>query len=265
MSERPTQPVCLEHLAWPAIQEMQEAGRRMLLLPIGATEQHGPHLPINTDTIIADACARAASEATGVPVLPPLVYTVSMGHTAHWPGTFSLTHETFLRTIRELADWAVATGWTKLLLINAHFGNDATLRAAVERIRLDHLGRLQIGLRHTFSLTPTIWQYFISDADDLHANQAETDLLLHLAPEHVWMERVADDPDRTADTIFSYPVVQTSRNGVTGAPSRGTAERGRSLFAEMTHALTKIARQAQLEQPPLPAGPDDAWPHGAPL
>ncbi|MEM9281452.1 MAG: creatininase family protein [Verrucomicrobiota bacterium] len=241
----------LETLPWPEVADACEAAGGFLMLPIGATEQHGPHLPINCDTVIADSVCAYASRSTETPMLPALSVTVSSGHTAKWPGTFSLSHETFLHSVEEIAEWAATTGWEKLLLVNSHFGNDATLRVAVEKIRLTHLGKLQVGLRNTFQLTPAIWEYFVSDADDLHANKAETDLMLHLTPDLVRMDQVEDDPDRTDGTIFSYPVAQTSLNGVTGRPSLGSAERGKKLFEEMGEALSTIIRSAKNEVAPL--------------
>jgi len=243
----------LEELPWPEVAKVRDHCGGFLILPIGATEQHGPHLPISCDTIIAEQVCTYAAAKTGVPLLPSLAFTVSSGHTSKWPGTFSLRHETFIATIQEIATWAVATGWTKLLLVNSHFGNDASLRVAIEKIRLEFLGQLQIGLKNTFQLSDEIWSYFISDADDLHANKAETDLLLHLTPELVRMDLVEDDPDRTEGTVFSYPVAQTSLNGITGKPSLGDAVRGESLFIEMGEALVGFIETAKSETPPLDA------------
>ncbi len=246
-----SKPIRLEELSWAAIQALQQSGCDFLIVPVGATEQHGPHLPINTDTVIARAICDYASARTGVPVLPALSYTVSIGHTERWPGTFSLFHETFIHTIREIAAWAVATGWRRILFVNSHFGNDASLRVAVDRLRFDFVNSLQVATRNTFNLTPSIWNYFISDAEDLHANKAETDLMLHLAPDTVRMDLAEDDPDRTGGKVFNYMVALTSTNGVTGAASQGTAERGRELFLEMGEALTEIVERARFESAPL--------------
>jgi creatinine amidohydrolase len=250
------EPIFLESLPWPEVGALRERNGGLLLLPLGATEQHGPHLPICTDTLLASAACAHASAKTGVPVLPPLAYTVSAGHTAKWPGTFSLLHETFIASLRQIAAWCAATGWQRLLLVNSHFGNDASMRAAVDQIRLEHLGRLQIAARSTYQLTPEIWRAFIADAADLHANKAETDLLLHLAPELVRTDRLpaADDPDRTEDSVFAYPVAQTSLNGVTGFPSRATAEDGAALFAQIGEALAALVERAKTDKPPL--GPE---------
>lgn len=244
-------PCQLDRLSWTELAEHRDAGAGLVLLPFGATEQHGPHLPVNTDTVIAERVCLEAGAKSGVLVLPAVAYTVSSGHTRKWPGTFSLRHETFIDLVCEIATWVSSGGWSRLLFVNSHFGNDASLRVAVERIRLEHLGRLQVGLKHTFLLTPAIRDYFVSDADDLHANRAETDLMLHLAPGTVRMDLVEDDPDRTAGTVFSHPVSQTSLNGVTGTPSLGDAERGASLFGEMVAALVSVIETAKTEEPPL--------------
>ncbi|GAA5482677.1 creatininase family protein [Haloferula sargassicola] len=248
-------PVLLENLAWPELGEIRDRTGGLLLLPLGATEQHGPHLPVAMDTLLAEAVCYAASARTGAPVMPALRYTVSQGHTPKWPGTFSLRHETFIATLRELAAWAVATGWKRLLLVNAHFGNDAPARVAVDQLRLSYLGRLQVGLVHVFHLGDGTREAYFSDADDLHANRAETSLMFHLHPDLVHMDRLAgaDDPDRTAGTVFSHPVAQTSLNGVTGKPSDATAEEGERLFTAMTAALVETIGRAGGEEPPLAA------------
>ncbi len=248
-------PILLENLAWPEISALREENGGLLLLPLGATEQHGPHLPVAMDTLLAEAACHAASALTRVPVLPALRYTVSQGHTPKWPGTFSLRHETFIASLREITAWAVATGWRKILFINAHFGNDAAARVAVDQLRLTHLGNLQIGLIHVFKLTDAIWAEYTQDAEDLHANQAETALMLHLHPDLVHLDRLStsDDVDRTRRGVFSYPVAQTSLNGVTGYPSRATAEQGKILFEGMVTALTCQIELAIAEHFPLGA------------
>ena len=246
----PRGPLLLEALAWP---EAQETIDDVLLLPVGATEQHGPHLPLNTDTVIAMAACAYTSAQTGAPVLPALNYTVSLGHTEKWPGTFAVFHETLMNGVREIARWAVAAGWKRLLLVNSHFGNDAPLRCAVDRLRFDLTGRLFIATRNTWQLNAAIAERFTHDAADWHANEAETSLLLFLAPETVHEERVAKagDPDRTAGCVFPHMVAHTSTNGVTGAPALASSARGAELIREIGEALADLVRRARTEEPPL--------------
>lgn len=247
-------PLLLENLAWPDIADLRGKNGGLLLLPLGATEQHGPHLPVAMDTLLSEAVCHAVSARTSVPVMSALRYSVSQGHTAKWPGTFSLRHSTFLAVLRDLAEWALATGWKRLLLVNGHFGNDAPARVAVDQLRLAFEGRFHVGLRHVYQLTPEIWKTYTEDAADLHANRAETSLMLHLHPDKVHRDRMmsADDPDRTIGTVFSHPVARTSLIGVTGTPSEATSEEGSRLFAEMVDALDADVRRAIVEEPPLP-------------
>lgn len=243
-------PVLWEAMTWPRIEAMREDGE-LVLLPIGATEQHGPHLPVCTDTAIATAVCAYASALTRVPVLPTLAYGVSVGHTEHWHGTVSLLHETLIQGVRELCSWLIAKDWRRILIVNSHFGNDASLRVAIDRLRFDHAERLQIGLVNTWAVSPAVQRYFVSDAQDLHANKAETDLMLYLDPESCDMDAVEDDEDRTEGLVFSYLVPRTSTNGVTGRPSEGTAEMGRKLLIEMGDALADIVARGRVEQAPL--------------
>jgi creatinine amidohydrolase len=219
-------------------------------------------LPIGTDTIIAEALCKEACRRAGVPWAPALAYTSSGGHTTKWPGTFSLTPKTFIDTLVQWARWAEATGWKKILFVNAHAGNGAPLRVGVDQVRLELLGKIQVGWIDSFTMTPDIEGAFTRDADDLHANAAEADLLLHLLPESVDHAAFpqADDPDRTAGKVFCYPVSQTSLNGTTGQPSLGSAEAGRELFALMVRELTRRLLLALEETPPLPP---EEW-HGVP-
>jgi len=253
-ADLPNRPVWLASLAWPDIQDLVDAGESLLLLPVGATEQHGPHLPCDTDTVIAEAVCGLASALTGAPVLPALGYGVSLGHTEKWPGTFSLFHQTLIAAVREIAGWAAATGFTRLIAVNGHCGNDAALRVAVDRIRHDHAGTFFAAVRNAFALTPVIAAEFSADAADWHANRAETELMLAVAPDRVRLDRVADsdDPDRTGGTVFPHLVAHTSRNGVTGQPSSADPARGSRLLREMGDALAEIITRARTESPPIP-------------
>jgi creatinine amidohydrolase len=244
------EPVYVETLAWPDVPAITGD---VLLLPVGALEQHGPHLPLNTDTVIARSTCAYASALTSAPVLPALPYTVSIGHTEKWPGTFAIFHETLMQTVREIARWAMASGWKKLLLVNSHFGNDASLRCAVDRLRFDFAGEFMVASRNTWQLSPEIQARFSHDAADWHANEAETSLLMFLAPETVRMDRIpnADDPDRTTGCVFPHMVAHTSTNGVTGTPSLATAAKGEALISDMGRALAALIDAARRETAPL--------------
>lgn len=245
-------PVCWEDLAWPDIADALARSAGLVLWPVGATEQHGPHLGTGTDTLIADRLARAVSASTGAPVLPALPLGCSMAHSRRWPGTLSLTPETLVAVVRETGEWLHASGVRRLLLVNGHVGNAAPLRCAVEHLRAGCPG-LMVGVVLAGTVSPRVAGIFSADADDWHANAAETSLLLHLRPEAVRAERVAsaDDPDRTGGCVFAHPVQHTSRNGVTGRPSEAAAGEGARLFDLMVDDLAALVERARAESPPL--------------
>jgi len=238
-------------MTWPEVQAMRDGGTDLCLLPLGATEQHGPHLPLNTDSLFAAAFCAYASAKTGVPVLPTVEYGCSLGHTDRWPGTLSLFPETLSATVGEIAGFLIRTGFKRLLIVNSHWGNTASLRCAIDRVRFEHTGRFQIGLRSTFDITRSVWAQFTDDGEDFHANRAETALMMYLAPELVRRDQIRDDPDRTAGKVFTYVVPQTSTNGLTGHPSRATASDGKKLFREIGDALAALVAAAKVEEPPL--------------
>src|ERR1700693_3336512 len=123
-----TGPVRWEDLTWPEVEDL--VARRpseVALLPIGATNQHGPHLPTGTDTIIATGLCNAVSARTGAPVLPSVTVGCSYGHGTALPGTLSLTPGRLASVVTDVVGWLAASGVRRVLAVNGHFGNQASL------------------------------------------------------------------------------------------------------------------------------------------
>lgn len=243
-------PVLWSELTWEEVRALREAGREMAILPVGSTEQHGPHLPLNVDTLSAEVVASAVSARTGVAVLPALPFGCALGHTRHWPGTLSLSPETLSRVVVELLEDVVSYGFSRLLILSGHVSNAAPLRSALETLRERHPD-LQIAQKHVCEASARVKAIYEPDADDWHANAAETALMMHLAPASVRTGRVFDDPDRTRDLVFSYTVPKTSRAGHTGSPTLATPEMGAQLFELLIEDWTAWVKRALSEQAPL--------------
>ncbi|MFZ0828416.1 MAG: creatininase family protein [Verrucomicrobiia bacterium] len=245
-------PLLWETLTWEEIGSLRRTGVDLCLLPAGATEQHGPQLGVGMDTRNATALCQAVSRLTGVPVLPALAYGCSLGHSRRWPGTIALQPQTLTGVLVELFDWLEGAGFKRLLIVNGHVGNAAPLRCAVEIIRSRWDDAL-VRVCNVAELSPRVRAEYFADAEDWHANAAETSLMLAGAPELVRQEKLAaaDDPDRTGGLVFPHPVNRTSRNGVTGFPSRATREQGEKLFNFMVEDLAALVRRALMERPPL--------------
>jgi creatinine amidohydrolase len=223
-----------------------------VLLPCGATEQHGPHLGTGMDTDLASHVCTEVSALTRVPVLPALSYGCSLGHSHRWPGTLALQPQTLIALVTDIGDWLYRAGFHRLYLINAHVTNSAPLRCALEILR-SRYDDFMVALINTAEVSPRVRRAFFADAEDWHANAAETSLMMALTPKLVRPENISasDDPDRTRGLVFAHPVNRTSTNGVTGTPSRATAAQGKRLFRWIVTDLTKLVRHGQHEMPPL--------------
>lgn len=247
------------HLTWEEIGRLPvQRGSDAVILPVGATEQHGPHLGTAMDSVLAEKLCSAVSVRTQVPVLPLLPYGCSLGHSRRWPGTIALSPQTMISLVTEIGDWVHASGFHRLLLVNSHVTNAAPLRCALEVLR-SRYDDLAVAVINTATLSPRVARAFSADAADWHANAAETSLMLAVAPELVRTRKIrsADDPDRTKDLVFAHPVNRTSKNGVTGSPSRASLPHGRRLFGWMVDDLSKLVRRGIREQPPLSAKYND--------
>lgn len=246
-------PVIWENLTWKEIGALAASGIDLALLPVGATEQHGPHLAVGMDTVCARRLAHAVSTETGVPVLPALPYACSLGHSRRWPGTIALQPQTLVETVVQIFEWMHACNFRRLIMINGHVSNFAPLRCALEIIR-SRFDDAMAAVKNVAEISARVRAEFFADAQDWHANAAETSLMLALEPQLTRPAELSssDDPDRTGALIFSHPVNRTSINGVTGFPSRATAEQGERLFAWMVEDLAAQVRTAMTEEPPLP-------------
>ncbi|KQQ15687.1 creatininase [Methylobacterium sp. Leaf121] len=253
MSALPTLPLLWSDRTWEEIPGDLEAVAGAALLPIGATEQHGPHLGCGMDFVLADLLCRAVSARTRVPMLPALPYGCSLGHSRRWPGTIALDPVVMTELVRQIGSQAYHSGVRRLFLVNAHVTNAAPLRCALELLRATH-DDLMVALVNTATVSERVRTAHFIDAEDWHANRAETALMQAQAPALVREDRIvdADDPDRTQNLVFAHPVNRTSRNGVTGSPSQANAAEGAELFAWMVEDLTALVRRGLTETPPLP-------------
>lgn len=242
----------IRHLAdLPAPDAAAALGERSVLIqPIGAMEQHGPHLPLATDVIVATEMAERVVAARGEELdlwlLPPLAYGRSDEHTwAH--GTISLRATTLLAVLDDLGRSVANLPARRLAFLNGHGGNTQLLGVALRELRVAH------GLM-TFLLHPGVPRDSggaEGDAGELgmgvHAGRDETSVMLHLRPELVDMSRAARTvPEGLAANRHvrfggEVPFGWTSRDlhpsGVIGDPTLASAERGAALVQAMVERL----------------------------
>ena len=206
----------LAELTWP--EAARAASGAVLAVPLGATEQHGPHLPVSTDTDIAVALVEGlASARDGVVGAPPLTYG-SSGEHAGFAGTLSIGQAALELVIVELVRSAGPV-FTRVLLVCAHGGNRAPLQRAERRLRDE--GR-------------AVRAWLPRWSGDAHAGRLETSLMLAIAPDRVRLERaaagaVAPLPE-LMPALVAGGVAAVSANGVLGDPAGASADEGRALL-----------------------------------
>ena len=197
----------------------------ILAIPVGSCEQHGPHLPLGTDSIIAEALCANLSAANARVFIGPTLSVTSSGEHAGFAGTLSIGAQVTASTIVELvrsAEWAHS-----VVLVNGHGGNASATRAAVATL-------------HAESRRVTDWWPHIAGGD-AHAGQIETSLMLHLAPHLVDMGRAEVGDLRPlpeiADDLISSGMRSVTSNGVLGDPRGASREDGEQLFTRLVDQL----------------------------
>lgn len=228
--------------------------RTPVLVPVAATEQHGEHLPLGTDSIVIEAILDRLDVSFGDCLL--IAPTLTVGCSAHhmaFPGTLTLSHETFRLWVADVVESIVAHGFNRIVLLNSHGGNSAICSVLGE----------QLGQRHARAeiLTASWWTVAASRLKKLqdgplgsvgHACEFETSIIQSVAPQTVDMSSAVDDgiQHRPASMHFDMlhgpaascyrPFDKLSGSGVFGSPSLASAEKGERVLAETAEALHEL-------------------------
>ncbi|HEV7277403.1 MAG TPA: creatininase family protein [Devosiaceae bacterium] len=225
--------------------------RTVVILPIGSLEQHGNHMPLGTDSMLAEAVARAvARDRDHVVVLPCPAYGFSAHH-MRFPGSVTLRAETLMAVCEDVVGSVVQHGFRRILVVNGHGGNAGIIDVLASTLGHRHYGKARIACLTYFTLArDAIAKLRQSEPGGMgHACEFETGLMLHLHPELVRMERAATlypDPGSiylTTDLIGAQAVRvyhdfgDLSPTGTLGDPSLASAEAGEAFFDASVAAL----------------------------
>lgn len=216
----------------------RERDARVALLPIGSFEQHGPFLPLATDTVVACTIAQALAAAYPVLHLPPVTVSCSHEH-AGWPGTVSISAATLYAIVRDVAESLRRSGVTRLVLVNGHGGNYVLGNVVQE-------GSAE-GRRMALFPGPADWEAAWAAAgletsawDDMHAGELETSILLHAHP-HLVRPGHATGDHLSGDRrhLLTLGMAEYTDSGIIGRPSLASARKGQGVLDSLVTSFAE--------------------------
>jgi creatinine amidohydrolase len=259
-----SRPLLYERLSWPEVR--RAAGEdRVALIPVATLEDHGPHLPIDTDLRIAsEICRRAAEEAPDQIVLLPAIPHGYDPHHMDFPGAISIAWDTFTRYCTDVGTSLARHGFRRMLYLNAHGSNQNLVETAARLVMVEHPAVIAAA---AFYLTSAASAAVIQEVRDsaqgglAHACELETSIYLTIDPHAVDMDKATDErsyPEGEhawldwSDGPLKYMPWWSSfsRTGVQGDPTRATAEKGKALLDASVAECVSYVRE--LLAKPLP-------------
>lgn len=235
----------LAHAAWTDIADRLASADTIAVLPFGALEQHGPHLPLSTDTLQAEAIARSLAERLDAVLLPSVAYGNTWSNAA-FPGTVSLSATTVTAICGDIISALEESGYRILVVVNGDYGNrlplhraaeDAAARGGLPTIVLDYPGLVEIG--DQIKVTP--WA-----APGLcHADELETSMILAIDPALVHRDRLSPSyPELPADFgLRQMALAELSPTGVFGDPRPATADKGVTIIDHVVSECERAVRR----------------------
>lgn len=241
------------HLSSRKLSEVDRE-KTLVLIPIAAVEQHGPHMPTGTDHLICTAIAEAVERRHPEQVL--LVPTLWLGASAHhlrFGATLDLELDTYITTLCNIARSVLDDRFQRLLFLNGHGGNVDPLRVALRMLQLRYPSALLTGGSY-WSVADDLIQTHLEGSHRFvgHACEFETSMILHLHPELVDQALIANAgpliPDQLHGLFVSRDMRQRTQAGYTGRPDLASAEKGQQLFAGLVERLSTVVQEL-LQQP----------------
>ena len=232
----------LAHLTWPEVDALDRA-RTVVLLPTGSLEQHGPHLPLFTDSLLVTAVAESVEAKLPEQVL--LLPTLWLGASAHhlgFPGTVSANLAGYQASVVAALESLAQNGFLVAYVVNGHGGNTSGNDLAVRELKA-LFPHMTVGAAGYFEFIPPglMEQTLTGPFRTIrHACEAETSLMLHCHPDLVRMERAVDDGLDPVPFVpgLGFTFSERTQDGVLGCATLGTAEKGRVLFESAVAGLT---------------------------
>ncbi len=257
------------YLRWTQIEDLPDKANTLIIQPIGAIEQHGPHLPLVVDAAIATAIIGKAlhqlDDAIPAYALPPLYYGKSNEH-IQFPGTIALSAQTLMAVLMEMAQNVYKAGFRKLLLVNGHGGQPQILEIVARDLRVQHSDFMVFplfvwGAPHQVADLVGTREY----EEGIHAGDVETSVLLALMPRQVNMAAAVKEfpkpfPSKSLLSLegnlpMSWTMKDLSRSGVIGDATAATAEKGKAILESVSTGWVKVLEEIYRFEGLSPADP----------
>ena len=244
--------VMMENMTW---REFNKKKDNLLILPIGATEQHGPHLPLSVDAVLAREFSKRLAEVIDGVVAPTLSYGYKSkplsGGGPLFPGTIDLNGLTLQTLVLDLLDEFVKDGFKKIFIMNAHFENEAFIIEAMDIASSKYGDEVTLVMSNWWDPLPESVVADVFNEVEFpgwafeHAAVTETSLMMYFAPELVQEENIFDTKNAEPCAYFKYPIEKDAipESGVLASAKSSSSEKGKIIVDAVIPNLVEIVKK----------------------
>lgn len=237
----------LEEMNWKDIQEAIDQGYKTVVIGIGSIEQHGPHLPTSTDSLIGDAIANKVTANLKNALQAPTIRIGCSSHHLSFPGTISYKESTLKAIIQDYVKSLALHGFTNIVLLPSHGGNFKPILEVIDEIKKGNSDFKLVGYTDLFRLLDVLHNFsnefgITKEESGVHAGESETSFILALAENLVKKERFEPGymgvvGEEQSQLIFEKGMTALTKNGILGDPTNATSEKGEIYLQKIVQFL----------------------------
>ena len=233
----------MENMTWKEVEEAVKQ-TKTVIIPFGSTEEHGYHLPLSTDYLIAYEIGKMVAEKVKVLVAPPITYGVCRT-TASFPGTITISLETIKNLTKEICKSFCMHGFKNLILLPGHLGS-----AQLTGLELAAQETIQMypNLNIVLVRIPYILQKYldvVEDKEDLHAGEVETSLMLVLKPDLVKKDKIVSEHPKFPEHFIVWEPRKYMKSGVMGSAEKASKEKGEALLKILVDEIISLVKKLE--------------------
>jgi len=241
--------ICLEEMNWPDVKEAITNGFNRVVVGIGSSEQHGPHLPLKTDAALADEMVNRVAIGLGNALIAPTIRVGCSDHHLAFPGTISLRSSTLQAIVFDYVESLRKHGFKTAIFISTHGGNFSTMQEAIEKLHNKFSDFKTIGYTDLFAFMEPMYQVAKEcgipiDEGGAHAGEIETSMMMNIAPNCVIKNQfepgyIGPLGSEELNIILEKGMPALSKNGILRNPAKSTSERGQKYLEKLADFLVE--------------------------